>query len=431
MRATPIGGVLTLVLCLPGALRAQPAAGEPEPPRPKHVASVTMPEIEVRGGPAWGFPATARVRKGEQLFVYFEQDGWLAIQPPPGSVSWVNHRFLGDYDAANNGRQNAVIQATTNAVLMGTDLKSGPIRTARGDAIRAAELPRGTIVTLIGPKIQFDNSTWYPIEPAPGEYRYIARNAVGTLEPVPPPPPIAKTPKPDHEGSPGAPDVTQTGAHQNVSPSTSPAINHPSWARAEQAEQANDWAEAERLYTQIYHDMQRKNADIDQLLACYNRIDRCRERQKLGSTPSFTPPGRNIPSSRPDDNGGRGPASLQSPSTSTSAPRGGEWTTAPAPGSTTSERPGTPPPTGSVAAEAKVQSGGPGYLRKAPFFIDNRQAYALEGERGQLLYYVTAQGGVNLDGYLNHFVELYGTQQVRGDIRGAQYMTVARVNQLK
>src|SRR5205807_1708880 len=118
----------------------------------KWVAAVTINGVEVRSGPSWQHPATGSLRKGEQVLVFFEQDGWLAVQPPQGSVSWVNHLFLGDYDTAGRGRQNATIMKDDTEVRVGTDLQAGPLRTPRGEPIRATRVPRGTIVTIIGPK---------------------------------------------------------------------------------------------------------------------------------------------------------------------------------------------------------------------------------------------------------------------------------------
>ena len=46
------------------------------------------------------------------------------------------------------------------------------------------------------------------------------------------------------------------------------------------------------------------------------------------------------------------------------------------------------------------------------------------------MYYVTAGNGVGLDAFVNRKVELFGSVQVRGDVRGGQYMVVSQVNPL-
>jgi hypothetical protein len=65
------------------------------------------------------------------------------------------------------------------------------------------------------------------------------------------------------------------------------------------------------------------------------------------------------------------------------------------------------------------QTAGPGHLRRAGFFIDGKQAYALEDSQGHLLMYVTAQGGLNLEPHINRNVSLVGSivyhQQLRKD----------------
>jgi hypothetical protein len=81
----------------------------------------------------------------------------------------------------------------------------------------------------------------------------------------------------------------------------------------------------------------------------------------------------------------------------------------------------------SFNAEGNLKSSGSGILRRAPFFIDNKQAYALQTNNGELLYYVTAGQGLNLDGQIAKRVELLGKVEVRGDLRGAPYMIVTKI----
>ena len=49
----------------------------------------------------------------------------------------------------------------------------------------------------------------------------------------------------------------------------------------------------------------------------------------------------------------------------------------------------------------------------------------------RILYYVTGEPGVSLSPYLERWVELFGVTEVRGDVRGADYMRVSRVSLVK
>ena len=80
-------------------------------------------------------------------------------------------------------------------------------------------------------------------------------------------------------------------------------------------------------------------------------------------------------------------------------------------------------------AVAQLQSS-TGFLRRAGFQIDGRQAYALESEPGLLRMYVTAQSGVNLEPYVNREVELIGPVSYRGELRN-NFMPVARVRLIR
>jgi RNA polymerase sigma factor (sigma-70 family) len=57
-----------------------------------------------------------------------------------------------------------------------------------------------------------------------------------------------------------------------------------------------------------------------------------------------------------------------------------------------------------------------GHLRRALFFIDGKQAYALEDSQGQLLIYVTAQGSLNIEAYLNCKVSVTGSVLYSGQL---------------
>lgn len=350
----------------------------------KYAAAVVLPEIQMRAGASWQFPATGKLKKGEQVIVHHEDGAWVAILPPPGTISWINHRFLGEFDPNLSTKQNAMIMADGVEVRVGQE-KGGPL------PVTQVKLPRGTIVEVVGGKVREENSTWYPVAPPEGEYRWLPKEALGAPSPIVPPPVFVKS-----DGSNGGSQGQLTS-----NPRTNVTVQHPQWERAEQAERSGDYAGAERLYTQILQELRQKNADPEMQLICYNRITKCQDRQRLDGNVARPPA---IDSPRP-------PASLQPPTGTSSGAVGTAWPSDSRPSATGGQR-----------------WSGPGNLRRAPFLIDNRQAYALESKRGQVLFYVTAANGVSLDSYVNRQVDLLGTVQVRGDIRGGQYMVVSQVS---
>jgi len=371
------------VLAMPGTLLAQPG---------KYSAAIVLPEIQTRAGGSWQFPPTGKLRKGEQVIVHHEDGGWVAILPPAGTVSWVNHRFLGEFDPNNPGKQNALVLADNVEARVGSE-KNTPLPVAQ------VKLPKGTWVEIAGAKVREENSTWYPIVPPEGDYRWLPKEAVGAPSPLTPPPVFVKSDGP----FPTNKEKTQ-GVLASSGGKGGPNIAHPQWDKAEQAERSGDYSTAEKLYTAIYQDQRQKNADAESLLVCYNRIIKCQDRMRLDANaprPTFSAP--------VVADGARPPAMLQTPSGTNTGVNGVAW------------------PADSRTSASTVRSTGTGNLRRAGFLIDGKQAYALENSSGRVMYYVTSRS-VGLDTFVNRQVELMGDVQVRGDIRGGQYMVVSQVN---
>ena len=158
-------------------------------------------------------------------------------------------------------------------------------------------------------------------------------------------------------------------------------------------------------------------------MRCYNRIHFLRE----GRHPSY-PPGYQ---------GGRPSESYYTNNTNPSRmtpipgyPYSSQTNPYQTTGRATSQYTYSPVPAAGQAqpssSSANCQWSGWGWLRRAPFFVDNKQAYALENSQGSLRLYVTAQPGVNLDTYVNRTVNLYGKMNYRGDLK-TNYMTACQL----
>jgi hypothetical protein len=130
--------------------------------------TTTISEVEVRSGPSPVYYATGKLKAGTPVRVVAEKEGgWLAIEPPAGSFSWINGRLLGEL----TGR-TAVVFAPEAPVLAGSSLLD------RQPDVVAAKLPRGSQVVILGePRILPDGSKWWPIMPQK-EFRYLRKEAV-------------------------------------------------------------------------------------------------------------------------------------------------------------------------------------------------------------------------------------------------------------
>ena len=93
--------VVALVLAtLPATALAQNGA---------YLATVTDAEVRVRAGQSEQFRETSTLKRGMQVVVDHEElGGWLAIQAPPGSVSWVQMHFI-EFDVSKPKPENAIV----------------------------------------------------------------------------------------------------------------------------------------------------------------------------------------------------------------------------------------------------------------------------------------------------------------------------------
>jgi hypothetical protein len=302
--------------------------------------------------------------------------GWLEIAPPQGSFSWVCEKDV-QTGSTENGRTTLVVQTADAEVRAGAAGQNQP--TLR----ETIKLKPGTKLLARGEKIKVANEKdqWWPVECVPDESRFI---------------PITATQKSAAAG--GLPTLPNTGQ---------PSKDPPQWQMADQAQREGRLDDAEKLFADIVRENTAPGKDFELCLRAQNRIReiRLQRRATLTSRPggnTLIPPQQGIPTFTP-------PAD-QMPPRPPFSPAGGARSR----------------PMG-TAGNTGWESSGLGWLRRSGFQIDGKQTYALETANGQLRVYVTADTGVNLEMHLNRQVELFGSFEVRGDVRGAQYMRVARV----
>ncbi len=370
MRSVPLlGGAVWLALV--GSAAAQTA----------YTAVVNREDVEVRAGPSENpqLYVTNRLQRGTPVQVVEELgNGWLKIRPPAGSFSWIHTGFV---QLVTPNQPNWMVVGTADtraAVIVGTDLKKDVPSQVEG-----SRLARGAQVTALGPARVDDQGTWLPIEPPPGECRYLRADAVTKGDGNVPGGPAELT---------GATSSAKLAGAPPASPGATMTDAEALGVRAAQAERAGNIAVAIDLYTRAAAAAQATNPELARQAS-----NRAYWLAHSTFTPSPLPPGdfRLTPAPVPPPNVQlAGPVGVYSTTTS-------------------------PQPVPAV-------SSGPGRLRRAGRMLEGRTTYVLESSQGRPLFYVTSEAGVELEPYLNRNVELYGVSIYSGDLR-ANYMRAERV----
>jgi SH3-like domain-containing protein len=345
-----------------------------------NTATVTVAEAEVRSGP--GATAqmyvTNRLHTGDRVEIIKEMDGgWLAIKPPAGSFSWVNSRYL-----KQNVPTLPIWRVTDDKVpvLLGSTIKDGK------PTVEGTKVNKGTQLRAVGAMKMADDGYWLPVQPPPGELRYIRAESVSRKSKdsaAPGAPPAAPPGIPNPPDSfppavvPGAPSATPPGAEGNKG-------GNDLATRAQQAERTGQYTEAIQLYRQLGAETANSNHALS--VEAYNRAQWLADRLQVNPPPQ-------------QGNDPRTPATT-----------------------TGRQAPAATPPAG-------WSNSGPGWLRRAGRCIDYSTMYVLENSQGIPILYATAQTGYSLETYMNRNVELIGVRQYRSDLR-AFHMTVMQVHPL-
>ena len=111
--------------------------------------------------------ATGRLHRGDRVVVRDErEDGWLAIDPPEGSISLIDRDAI---DETGDGRARVVVaRSSVRGGRDGAKLPGAPIGSLRqGDTVELLDQPALTI------RQGRTSRTWVAIRPPPGELRYV------------------------------------------------------------------------------------------------------------------------------------------------------------------------------------------------------------------------------------------------------------------
>jgi hypothetical protein len=330
---------------------------------------VRAPNTEVRGGRSEIFPITGYLRQGQVVRIVNEEGGFYGILPPPGSSSWIEDKPIRPDPAPGASRPSwAHVMLDNTIVRLGSDRAPKPL------PYETVKLQRGTIVKIIGNKEFFDGKEWWPIQPPPGELRFVAKDSLNPQTSTV----VASSP---------------AGTTVPAQPARLGQSTHPLWLQAQQAEQNRDYSRAESLYRQLAGEMAQPNGDHDLALRCYNRADQLSRSQPTNW-----------------------PARQQ------------------APGMLVSGRPVSPAPPAVSPAPAPTAgsiSSGPGRVQRSNVLIDGKPAYVLVDNRGQTRYYLLPLPGKNLEAYVGWAVDVTGPLVQRPDVVGGGYISVNAVQLLR
>lgn len=379
---------------LAGFALAAPAAAAAD--RQPYYAVADQDEVLVRAGPSPSYPETGTVPRGTRLLVDHEdQNGWLAVAHAPGSVSWVvavQVKF--DVEEVRPFPRQAVAS-------IDTEVSAGRVGHGEPLNVRRARVPAGTVLTVIGQKVTVDGKSWYPVLPPADDFRYVPKSAVRLLGAANTSFSVSETPPPGlpPAGRAEGGVTPAAAAHRQDAGATResggpPPTTHPLWPKAEEAEKAGRYDEAEGLFWRIARES--AAADHDTANLCYSRIHTLREKKRGGPPPA---------------SGGREPPDPFVPSGGSRPPLA----------NTPSARPaGLGPPVradrNDPPADRDRAVWTAGRLAASPLVIDGQTAYALEGAPGVVKAYVVAGRRVDLSRYVRQRVEVYGVPQTRRDI---------------
>jgi hypothetical protein len=371
--------------------------------------AVTTTKVKVRSGPTENHYATGILDANTPVTVVRDElGGWLAIEPPPGSFSWI---CAGDGDKVyvrELGKTDGELVADNVLVRIGT------IQDKRFREYSQVRLKKGDRVHILEKETSGQGplaKVWYKILPPPGEVRYLSAQYVQPLaggKIAPRSANAGSTPKPRE---PVAPDDDRPPSPKRVSrrPATGPDDEEPN-----RATQGNSPTALLDRANAAYKEMMKQkigDRDVDRVLALYEqaaewaksdvdraliaqRIEELEEQQERKA--KFAEFDKLYKKSKERDK-----ALLEIPKQK--------------------EEPKEPTP---------PRYDGSGILRRSTAIIDGRPAYVLVSPQGGIRCYVTPSPGLDFKKYLDQLVAVRGPARYRTEVRH-HHITVRDITTLE
>jgi hypothetical protein len=371
------------------------------------IATIALNEVEARSGPSMSFYATSKLHYGDSVRLLGQEGDWYSIAPLAQDFSWIKA------DEVDQSGASATVKVPEAKLRVGSRLIN------QEPTVQRTPVKKGTQLIIIGKPEAGTEGTWLPVQPGPGEVRYIPSGAIrpaATVSQTAPPPLAGQT-------------TSVTSAAPTPTIAAIDSGKNPLLIEAEKAEKSGNYAEAIKLYENLANQTASSNHTLS--LACLNRAQYLRDRQRNGTAQGQQQPYSNTVNGR-----------LVSMSGCTYVPTYPCVPAAPPPVPQYGYQADSshtvrlnPPPGGTPApplAGQQPQWYGPGWLRGTALpDVDNKPVYALVNDRGDLLMYVTAGDGVDLMPYLNppRRINVFGMITFNG-FSGAlrnNYMSVKQV----
>lgn len=376
MHATRLLGTALMSLVL-----ALPAWGQAP-----NLATVVLPEVDVRSGPTLQYYVTSKLLRGQQVEVVREQAGFLAIKPPPGSFDLIDARNV----QTGSGSFASVIVDDAD-VLIGSPYVD-QLPTSRGEKQK-----RGAQLFLLGRSSVVNGVTWLAVSPPPQEVRWIPREAIGgtqqiqaTATPMAPPP--------------SNPPVTLTGNLGNL------------LAQAEQAEREGRLPQAYQFYADL---AAQRDLDADTRIRVVNKMMSI---YRIQTQPGAVAYADNRAFATPT----AAPVQPAQAFSQYGAPAPQPTTPAMRPMTAAVTGPGGYPQTATPVGTQQLQQSGPGQLIRTSQRIQGQPAYRLLNASGNIIMYVTPPPKFSLDQYVGRNVNVLGLIVYDNQLR-TNHMTAQHV----
>lgn len=356
-------------------------------------AFVKTDEASLLAGPGNGMPEAARIRKNTKLRIHHEEGDYYAVQPPAGSVSWIRMSYLQFVRQPNATTEPSIFPAQAVVDANGlAKLKSGRVGEAKPLSVERVAIPDGSILTVVGQKVDVDGMKWYPIAAPEDDFRYILKSAVELGSAVESKF-VVNSPNNGVINNSIQP-ASGTNAISSVAVPSGGNWNHPSWIEAQRAERAGEWDRAEKTYLELAKEMNKPGGTEKLAEDCYARVHDIREKRRkaLGRTSSAIPSSSEI--------------NRREVGTST--------------GNITQVK-------NEVPAEDAARWEGPGTLYLSALRLNGEKLYALQSNPRSVITYAKAGTGIDLSRYTNQTVRLFGTVSPLTGYPGNTVMLVTKV----
>lgn len=358
-------------------------------------AFVRGDETSLLAGPGSGMPETARLRRGTRLRIHHEEGDYYAVQPPAGSISWVRAGYLQFVPERPGGPTVFPVAAVVDANGQAR-LKAGRVGDNRPLGVERTAVPDGTLLTIVGQKVEVEGIKWYPVVCPEDDFRYIARNTVELGSPVDSKF-VVTLPNngvvPVAGSSPAGPVASIPGS----APPIGGNWNHPLWVEAQRAERAGEWDRAETVYLSLAREMNKPGGNEKLAEECYARVHDLREKRRRTN-------GGRTSRVEPNDTTGDGVRRTSAMTASTATPVKKE-----------------------TATDDRPRWEGPGMLYPSAMRVNSQKLYALQTTGDFVVTYAVPGPGVDLSTAVGKPVRLFGTVTPLTGYPGKTVMTVTKV----